>query len=41
MFDGFMPRLYNNGPEPTRLYADYGNIEVIAKPLNTLNTRNH
>jgi predicted AAA+ superfamily ATPase len=40
MFDGFMPRLYNNGPEPTRLYADYFRTYVERDVRQIANLRN-
>ena len=40
MFDGFMPRLYNKGPEPTRLYADYFKTYVERDVRQLSNLRN-
>ena len=40
MFDGFMPRLYNNGPQPTRLYADYFRTYVERDVRQLANLRN-
>ena len=40
MFDGFMPRLYNNGPEPTQLYADYFRTYVERDVRQLANLRN-
>lgn len=40
MFDGFMPRLYNKGPEPGRLYADYFRTYVERDVRQLANLRN-
>ena len=40
IFDGFMPRLYNNGPEPVRLYADYFRTYVERDVRQISNLRN-
>ena len=40
MFDGFMPRLYNKGPEPTRLYTDYFKTYVERDVRQLSNLRN-
>ncbi len=40
MFDGFMPRLYNKGPEPERLYADYFRTYVERDVRQLVNLRN-
>ncbi len=40
MFDGFMPRLYNKGPEPERLYADYFRTYVERDVRQVVNLRN-
>jgi len=40
MFDGFMPRLYNKGPEPERLYADYFRTYVERDVRQLANLRN-
>lgn len=40
MFDGFMPRLYNNGPDPVHLYADYFKTYVERDIRQLANLRN-
>ena len=40
MFEGFMPRLYNKGPEPERLYADYFRTYVERDVRQLVNLRN-
>ncbi len=40
MFDGFMPRLYNGGPEPTTLYSDYFRTYVERDVRQLANLRN-
>ena len=40
MFDGFMPRLYNGGPEPANLYADYFMTYVERDVRQLANLRN-
>ena len=40
MFNGFMPRLYNKGPEPTQLYADYFRTYVERDVRQLANLRN-
>ena len=40
MFDGFMPRLYNKGPEPSRLYTDYFKTYVERDVRQLSNLRN-
>ena len=40
MFDGFMPRIYNNGPEPAQLYADYFRTYVERDVRQLANLRN-
>ena len=40
MFEGFMPRLYNKGPEPERLYADYFRTYVERDVRQLANLRN-
>ena len=40
MFEGFMPRLYNGGPEPTNLYADYFKTYVERDVRQLANLRN-
>ena len=40
MFDGFMPRLYNKGPEPAQLYADYFRTYVERDVRQIANLRN-
>lgn len=40
MFDGFMPRLYNKGPDPVHLYADYFKTYVERDIRQLSNLRN-
>ena len=40
IFEGFMPRFYNNGPEPTRLFADYFRTYVERDVRQLANLRN-
>lgn len=40
MYDGFMPRLYNKGPEPAQLYADYFRTYVERDVRQIANLRN-
>ena len=40
MFNGFMPRLYNKGPEPMQLYADYFRTYVERDVRQLANLRN-
>ena len=40
IFDGFMPRLYNKGPEPVRLYSDYFKTYVERDVRQLSNLRN-
>lgn len=40
IFDGFMPRLYNGGPDPERLYADYFRTYVERDIRQLSNLRN-
>ena len=40
MFDGFMPRLYDDGPDPVRLYSDYFRTYVERDVRQLANLRN-
>ena len=40
LFDGFMPRLYDNGPDPARLYSDYFLTYVERDVRQLANLRN-
>ena len=40
MFEGFMPRLYNGGPDPAHLYADYFRTYVERDVRQLSNLRN-